>query len=149
MNLFLNMKVQLGEAGPVGRIDSTFGKTKFKPNPTPTPTPTPNPKALPLPPSPTPTPTTTPTPTLTLTLTGKTKFKCVFTDHGLGLAGLQEACKGAKLYLRYTRRVNPSPDPSPDPNPSPSPNPNPNSTSGTSGLFSTRRRRWCRTDTRH
>ena len=53
-------KVQLGEAGPVGRIDSTFGKAKFK---------------------------------------------CVFPDHGLGLEGLQEACKGAKLYLRYKRFV--------------------------------------------
>jgi len=60
MNLFLGMKVQLGEAGPIGRIDSTFGKAKFK---------------------------------------------CVFTDHGLGLEGLQEACKGSKLYLRYKRFV--------------------------------------------
>ena len=33
------------------------------------------------------------------------KFKCVFRDHGLGLDGLQEACKGAKLYLRYKRFV--------------------------------------------
>ena len=30
MNLFLGMQVQLGESGPVGRIDGTFGKTKFK-----------------------------------------------------------------------------------------------------------------------
>ena len=30
MNLFLGMAVQLGASGPVGRIDSTFGKTKFK-----------------------------------------------------------------------------------------------------------------------
>ena len=30
MNLFVGMTVQLGEGGPVGRIDSTFGKTKFK-----------------------------------------------------------------------------------------------------------------------
>lgn len=36
---------------------------------------------------------------------GKTKFKCVFRDHQLGLAGLQEACKGAKLRLRYQRFV--------------------------------------------
>lgn len=36
---------------------------------------------------------------------GKTKFKCVFRDHELGLAGLQEACKGAKLRLRYKRFV--------------------------------------------
>ena len=54
------MQVQLGEAGPVGKIDSTFGKTKFK---------------------------------------------CVFPEHGLGMTGLQEACKGAKLYLRYKRFV--------------------------------------------
>ena len=87
MNLFLNMKVQLGETGPVGYIDSTFGKTKFK---------------------------------------------CVFRDHGLGLAGLQEACKGAKLCLRCMRRVitrtraltltltltfHPDPNPNPDPDP--------------------------------
>eukprot|EP00965_Chrysotila_dentata_P202205 6180999-Pleurochrysis_carterae.AAC.1 len=30
MTQFFGMRVQLGEAGPVGRIDSTFGKTKFK-----------------------------------------------------------------------------------------------------------------------
>ena len=30
MNMFIGMAVQLGQAGPVGRIDSTFGKTKFK-----------------------------------------------------------------------------------------------------------------------
>ena len=30
MNMFIGMTVQLGENGPVGRIDSTFGKTKFK-----------------------------------------------------------------------------------------------------------------------
>ena len=30
MNLFLGMKVQLGEDGPEGTIDSTFGKSKFK-----------------------------------------------------------------------------------------------------------------------
>lgn len=30
MNLFLGMSVQLGDEGPTGRIDSTFGKTKFK-----------------------------------------------------------------------------------------------------------------------
>ena len=30
MNLFLGMAVQIGTDGPVGRIDGTFGKTKFK-----------------------------------------------------------------------------------------------------------------------
>ena len=30
MNMFLGMQVQLGDHGPVGRIDGTFGKTKFK-----------------------------------------------------------------------------------------------------------------------
>jgi len=30
MNLFVGMTVQLGDNGPVGRIDGTFGKTKFK-----------------------------------------------------------------------------------------------------------------------
>ena len=65
MNLFLGMKVQLEDSiGKLilggGRIDSTFGKTKFK---------------------------------------------AVFTDHGLDVAGLQEACKGAKLRLRYKRFV--------------------------------------------
>ena len=30
MNLFVGMTVQLGDDGPVGRIDGTFGKTKFK-----------------------------------------------------------------------------------------------------------------------
>ena len=30
MNMFLGMQVQLGETGPIGRIDGTFGKTKFK-----------------------------------------------------------------------------------------------------------------------
>ena len=30
MNLFLNMAVQIGEKGPVGRIEGTFGKSKFK-----------------------------------------------------------------------------------------------------------------------
>jgi len=30
MNMFIGMTVQLGDDGPVGRIDSTFGKTKFK-----------------------------------------------------------------------------------------------------------------------
>ena len=60
MNMFVGMKVCLGEKGPIGTIDSTFGKAKFK---------------------------------------------CVFPDHGLGLEGLQEACKGAKLYLRYKRFV--------------------------------------------
>merc|ERR1712086_1244579 len=59
MNLFLNMKVQLGEAGPVGRIDSTFGKTKSNPNTNPNPNPNtnrnPNPN-LSLAPTSTPTP---------------------------------------------------------------------------------------------
>ena len=32
------------------------------------------------------------------------KFKCVFRDHGLGLEGLQEACKGAKLYLANVKQ---------------------------------------------
>ena len=36
---------------------------------------------------------------------GKTKFKCVFAGHGLDLAGLQEAAKGARLKLRYKRFV--------------------------------------------
>jgi len=30
MKLFGGMQVQLGECGPIGRIDGTFGKTKFK-----------------------------------------------------------------------------------------------------------------------
>ena len=30
MNMFVGMKVQLGDGGPVGVIDGTFGKTKFK-----------------------------------------------------------------------------------------------------------------------
>ena len=30
MNLFIGMTVQLGAAGPVGRIEGTFGKSKFK-----------------------------------------------------------------------------------------------------------------------
>ena len=30
MNLFVGMQVQLGDEGPVGRIEGTFGKTKFK-----------------------------------------------------------------------------------------------------------------------
>ena len=30
MTPFFGMEVQVGESGPVGRIDSTFGKTKFK-----------------------------------------------------------------------------------------------------------------------
>lgn len=30
MNMFLGMAVQLGEKGPVGKIESTFGKSKFK-----------------------------------------------------------------------------------------------------------------------
>ena len=65
MNLFLGMKVQLEDStGKLllggGRIDSTFGKTKFK---------------------------------------------CVFADHELGLSGLQDVCKGARLKLRYKRFV--------------------------------------------
>ena len=30
MNLFVGMSVQLGDDGPMGRIEGTFGKTKFK-----------------------------------------------------------------------------------------------------------------------
>jgi len=30
MNMFIGMRVQLGDDGPIGHIDSTFGKTKFK-----------------------------------------------------------------------------------------------------------------------
>jgi selenocysteine-specific elongation factor len=60
MNLFVGMSVQLGESGPVGRIDGTFGKTKFK---------------------------------------------CVFPENERGLEGMQEACKKAKLVLRYKRFV--------------------------------------------
>jgi len=60
MNLFLGMTVQLGENGPTGRIDGTFGKSKFK--------------------------------------------VAVDPLEG-GLAALQDACKGAKLYLRYKRFV--------------------------------------------
>ena len=30
MSRFFGMFVQVGESGPVGKIDSTFGKTKFK-----------------------------------------------------------------------------------------------------------------------
>ena len=30
MNLFLGMTVHLGVDGPIGKIDGTFGKTKFK-----------------------------------------------------------------------------------------------------------------------
>lgn len=60
MNLFVGMSVQLGEDGPVGRIEGTFGKTKFK---------------------------------------------CIFPDHDGGIEGLQEACRKAKLYLRYKRFV--------------------------------------------
>ena len=30
MNMFVGMKVCLGEKGPIGTIDSTFGKAKFK-----------------------------------------------------------------------------------------------------------------------
>ena len=52
-------------------------------------------------PNPDPNPNPNPNPTLTLTLI----IRCVFPDHGLGLEGLQEACKGAKLYLRYKRFV--------------------------------------------
>ena len=60
MNLFMGMTVQLGDDGLVGRIDGTFGKTKFK---------------------------------------------CVFPDHGLDLAGFTEACRGARLMLRFKRFV--------------------------------------------
>ena len=60
MNLFMGMAVQLGDDGLVGRIDGTFGKTKFK---------------------------------------------CVFPDHGLDLAGFTEACRGARLMLRFKRFV--------------------------------------------
>ena len=30
MNLFTNLEVELGERGPRGRIEGTFGKSKFK-----------------------------------------------------------------------------------------------------------------------
>lgn len=30
MNLFVGMTVQIGDDGPCGRIDGTFGKSKFK-----------------------------------------------------------------------------------------------------------------------
>jgi len=60
MNLFIGMKVQLGETGPVGRIDGTFGKSKFK---------------------------------------------VTFDPMEGGMAALQEACKGARIILRYKRFV--------------------------------------------
>eukprot|EP00966_Prymnesium_polylepis_P106824 2473009-Prymnesium_polylepis.1 len=54
------MQVQLGETGPVGRIDGTFGKSKFK---------------------------------------------VTFDPMEGGMAALQEACKGARIILRYKRFV--------------------------------------------
>ena len=60
MNLFLGMQVQLGEDGPIGRIDGMFGKSKFK---------------------------------------------VAFSEMEGGVAALQEACKGARIFLKYKRFV--------------------------------------------
>ena len=60
MNMFIGMKVQLGDSGPCGRIEGTFGKSKFK---------------------------------------------VVFDPMEGGVAALQEACKGVRIYLRYKRFV--------------------------------------------
>jgi hypothetical protein len=103
MNMFLGMGVRLGEGGPVGRIDSTFGKSKFKC-----------------------TPRLEHAPWLCRVLRASPWLcrgmslqvhlphmgapslygRCTFSAEDVERAGgLASACKGARLYLQYKRFV--------------------------------------------
>lgn len=88
MKLFGGMQVQLGECGPIGRIDGA--DQEFRQH-----------QCI---------CTGTATKVCAFGLAcvgtfGKTKFKCVFPDFQDGVEGLQAACHRAKLHLKYKRLV--------------------------------------------
>lgn len=85
MNLFNGMAVQLGETGPLGIIDGTFGKNKFKVS--------------------TPWPDSSRDVFWHQSCLAFPMLKVVFEPMEGGLAALQEACKKARIILRYKRFV--------------------------------------------